>query len=52
MFDTVPARMVQFTRRSPRFSAVMQDLFAGKTDVSGVVSAAQADDEKFRKTLS
>ncbi len=30
----------------------MQDLFAGKTDVSGVVSAAQADDEKFRKTLS
>jgi flavin-dependent dehydrogenase len=30
MFDSVPARMVQFTRRSPRFSAVMQDLFAGK----------------------
>ena len=28
--DRVPARMVQFTRRSPRFSAVMQDLFAGK----------------------
>jgi raffinose/stachyose/melibiose transport system substrate-binding protein len=30
----------------------MQDLFAGKTTVSGVVSAAQTDDEKFRKTLS
>jgi raffinose/stachyose/melibiose transport system substrate-binding protein len=28
----------------------MQDLFAGKTDVSGVVSAVQADTEKFRKT--
>ena len=25
----VPARMVQFTRRSPRFAAIMQDLFAG-----------------------
>ncbi len=29
MFGSVPARMVQFTRRSPRFSAIMQDLFAG-----------------------
>jgi geranylgeranyl reductase family protein len=27
---SVTSRMVQFTRRSPRFSAVMQDLFAGK----------------------
>ncbi len=27
---SVPTRMVQFTRRSPRFSAVMRDLFAGK----------------------
>jgi geranylgeranyl reductase family protein len=27
---SVPARMVQFTRRSPRFSAVMRDLFSGK----------------------
>jgi len=26
----VPARMVQFTRRSPRFAAIMQDLFAGR----------------------
>ncbi len=34
MFDSVPARMVQFTRRSPRFSAVMQDLFAGKQPYS------------------
>ncbi len=30
LFGSVPARMVQFTRRSPRFAAVMQDLFAGK----------------------
>lgn len=29
LWDSVPARMVQFTRRSPRFSAVMQDLFSG-----------------------
>jgi hypothetical protein len=34
MFDSVPARMVQFTRRSPRFAAVMQDLFAGKQPYS------------------
>lgn len=34
MFDTVPNRMVQFTRRSPRFSAIMQDLFAGKQPYS------------------
>ena len=30
LFDTVPARMIQFTRRSPRFSAIIQDLFAGR----------------------
>ncbi|MBV9504730.1 MAG: NAD(P)/FAD-dependent oxidoreductase [Acidobacteriia bacterium] len=30
LFGSVPARMVQFTRRSPRFSAIMQDLFAGR----------------------
>jgi flavin-dependent dehydrogenase len=30
LFSSVPSRMVQFTRRSPRFSAVMRDLFAGK----------------------
>ncbi len=30
LFASVPARMVEFTRRSPRFSAVMRDLFAGK----------------------
>jgi flavin-dependent dehydrogenase len=29
MFNSVPARMVQFMRRSPRFRALMQDLFAG-----------------------
>jgi geranylgeranyl reductase family protein len=33
---TVPARMVQFTRRSPRFSAIMQDLFAGKQPYTGL----------------
>jgi geranylgeranyl reductase family protein len=29
MFSTVPARMIHFMRRSPRFRALMQDLFAG-----------------------
>jgi flavin-dependent dehydrogenase len=29
LFNTVPARMVQFVRSSPRFRAIMQDLFAG-----------------------
>ena len=29
LFRTVPARMVQFMRRSPRFRDLMQDLFAG-----------------------
>jgi geranylgeranyl reductase family protein len=29
MFHSVPARMIQFMRRSPRFRALMQDLFAG-----------------------
>lgn len=29
LFGAIPNRMVQFTRRSPRFTATMQDLFAG-----------------------
>ena len=29
LFSAVPARMVQFMRRSPRFRDLMQDLFAG-----------------------
>jgi len=29
MFNTVPARMVEFVRRSPRFRDLMQDLFSG-----------------------
>ena len=29
LFNSVPARMVQFMRRSPRFRDLMQDLFAG-----------------------
>ncbi|MEZ5352766.1 MAG: NAD(P)/FAD-dependent oxidoreductase [Bryobacteraceae bacterium] len=32
LFDTVPARMIHFIRRSPRFRALMQDLFAGTQD--------------------
>jgi geranylgeranyl reductase family protein len=38
MFGTVPARMVQFTRRSPRFCALMQDLFAGTQSYLGLKS--------------
>ncbi len=29
LFNSVPVRMVQFMRRSPRFRDLMQDLFAG-----------------------
>jgi geranylgeranyl reductase family protein len=36
MFSTVPERMVQFTRRSPRFCALMQDLFAGTQSYLGL----------------
>ncbi len=36
LFGSVPSRMVQFTRRSPRFSAIMQDLFAGKQPYVGL----------------
>jgi geranylgeranyl reductase family protein len=36
LFGSVPARIVQFTRRSPRFSSVMQDLFAGKQPYLGL----------------
>jgi geranylgeranyl reductase family protein len=36
LYGSVPTRMVQFTRRSPRFSAVMQDLFAGKQPYLGL----------------
>jgi geranylgeranyl reductase family protein len=36
LFGTVPARMVQFTRRSTRFNAVMQDLFAGTQPYLGL----------------
>jgi geranylgeranyl reductase family protein len=36
MFSTVPARMVQFTRHSPRFCALMQDLFAGTQSYLGL----------------
>ncbi len=36
LFGSVPARMVQFTRRSPRFAAIMQDLFAGRQPYLGL----------------
>ncbi|HLK67252.1 MAG TPA: NAD(P)/FAD-dependent oxidoreductase [Bryobacteraceae bacterium] len=36
LFGSVPTRMVQFTRRSPRFSAIMQDLFAGRQPYLGL----------------
>ena len=36
MCGSVPARIVEFTRRSPRFSAIMQDLFAGKQPYIGL----------------
>ena len=36
LLGSVPARMVQFTRRSPRFAGVMQDLFAGRQPYLGL----------------
>jgi geranylgeranyl reductase family protein len=36
LFGGVPSRMVQFTRRSPRFAAIMQDLFAGRQPYLGL----------------
>ena len=35
-FGTVTSRMVQFTRRSPQFRALMQDLFAGTQPYAGL----------------
>jgi geranylgeranyl reductase family protein len=36
LFGSVPARMVQFTRRSPRFCSIVQDLFAGRQQYLGL----------------
>ncbi|HTM50644.1 MAG TPA: NAD(P)/FAD-dependent oxidoreductase [Bryobacteraceae bacterium] len=36
LLGAVPARMIQFTRRSPRFSSLMQDLFAGTQSYLGL----------------
>ncbi len=36
LFGSVPARMIQFTRRSPTFRDVMQDLFSGTQNYIGL----------------
>jgi geranylgeranyl reductase family protein len=36
LLGSVPTRMVQFTARSPRFAAIMQDLFAGRQPYLGL----------------
>ncbi len=36
LFDGIPTRMVEFVRRSPRFRAVIQDLFAGTQPYIGL----------------
>lgn len=36
LFGSVPARMVQFTRRSPKFASIMQDMFAGTQPYLGL----------------
>jgi geranylgeranyl reductase family protein len=38
LLGSVPTRMVQFTRRSPRFGAIVQDLFSGKQPYTGLKS--------------
>ncbi len=36
LFNTVPARMIHFMRRSPLFRELMQDLFAGTQPYAGL----------------
>jgi flavin-dependent dehydrogenase len=36
LFGSVPARMVQFTRSSPKFAGIMQDMFAGTQSYLGL----------------
>ena len=36
LWESVPTRMVQFVKRSPRFRALMQDLFAGTQSYEGL----------------
>jgi geranylgeranyl diphosphate/geranylgeranyl-bacteriochlorophyllide a reductase len=36
LFGSVPARMVQFTRSSPKFAGIVQDLFAGTQPYLGL----------------
>jgi flavin-dependent dehydrogenase len=36
LFGSVPARMVQFTRSSPKFAGILQDLFAGTQPYLGL----------------
>ena len=36
LFGSVPARIVQFTRSSPKFAGIMQDLFAGTQSYLGL----------------
>ncbi len=36
LFSTVPARMIEFMRRSPRFREIVQDLFAGTQPYLGL----------------
>jgi geranylgeranyl reductase family protein len=36
LLGSVPDRMVQFTRRSPRFACIIQDLFSGKQPYQGL----------------
>jgi len=43
LFGGVPARMVQFTRRSPRFAAIMRDLFAGRQPYLGLKKRLMAN---------
>lgn len=38
LFSTVPTRMIQFVRKSPRFNDLMQDLFAGTQPYLGLKS--------------
>jgi geranylgeranyl reductase family protein len=36
LLGSVPSRMVQFTRRSPQFAAIIQDLFSGRQPYLGL----------------
>ena len=47
LFSTVPARMIDFIRRSPRFQSLIEDLFAGTQPYLGFEEPAAQESERY-----